>query len=150
MSDLISFMPVYQSLLLIGGAAAVLFALIDFVWLFSLRKSGKPNPKNIILFPVIIVETVLIVVAGVVGGGMLNEHVNQQRLAEVLHEKKIDVSSSQLEKLKGGSPVNIGKDTVVLVPLDSSGLKYELNAAPTKASDEKQSLDEILTPGSDN
>jgi hypothetical protein len=150
MSDLISFMPAYQSLLLIGGATAVLFALVDFIWLFSLRKSGKPNPKNIVLFPVVIAEVVLIVVAGVVGGSMLNEHVNQQRLADALHEKKLDISSSQLDKLKSGNPVVVGKDTVVLVPLDNSGLKYELNAAPTKASDNQESLDEILTPGSDN
>lgn len=150
MSDLISFMPAYQSLLLIGGAAVVLFALIDFIWLFSLRKSGKPNPKNIVLFPVIVAEVILIVIAGVIGGGLLNEHVNQERLADALHDKKLNISSSQLDKLKSGTPVVVGKDTVVLVPLDNSSLKYELNAAPTKASDKQESLDEILTPGFDN
>jgi hypothetical protein len=151
--NIITFNSVTQAILLAGGATLI-FAMIGVFITLAARKKFSAGRKARIPRWVSILSgifTAALIVSGVVAISVnLTAAANDSKLMSLLAENDVTLTPAQFETLQQGTPVQVGEDTVALVPIDDS-YSYELFVAPTEqAKQQEADIGIITTPANEN
>lgn len=148
--NIITFDSLTQTILMVGGTvlAFIIAGVIITVLLRRKKTQRKPSEPQVRALPIIFsVVAAIALVTGVVAGSVhLTNINNDEKLTALLADNEVAVDADQFELLREGLPVEIGENTVALVPIDD-GTSFELFVVPTtQAEPTAPDIDEITTP----